>query len=119
MVRFMEPLDPSIAAEHARVVAGESIGSVFRSAGWTIAKRHSWFGETALTGSDADILRLMRIELPQALATHRYAFRVEKNGRSFDYGVITEMHHPAYMTLSELRSIFGNGRGDWRIVNGD
>jgi hypothetical protein len=118
-VRFMEPLDPAIAAEHARVVAGESIGSVFRSAGWAIAKRHAWFGETTLTESGADILRLMQIESPQTLATHRYAFRVEKDGRSFDYADITEMHHPAYMTLSELTSVFGNSTGSWRIVNGD
>lgn len=116
-VRFMQSVDPSIATEHARVVGGQSIGTVFKSAGWTITKRHSWFGETALTGSDTDILRRMRIERPQKLATHRYVFRVEKSGRWFDYAVITEMHHPAYLTLRDLRSIYGNEGVAARIVN--
>ena len=116
-VRFMQPVDRLLAAEHARVVGGQSIGTVFKSAGWTITKPHSWFGETALTASDIDILRRMRIELPQKLATHRYVFRVEKSGRWFDYAVITEMHHPAYLTLRELRSIYGDESVAARIVN--
>lgn len=117
VVRFAQPVDPAYAAEHARVAAGQSIGAVFKSAGWTITKRHTRFGETALTGSDNNILKLMKIELPQKLATHTYVFEIAKDGQSFDYAVITEMHHPDYLTVSDLVSIYGNGTAGAVIVN--
>ena len=105
-VRFIPTIDPAFAAEHARVLAGESIGAVFRSAGWTIAKRHRHIGETALP-DDGEIARLMRIGRRDKLATDTYVFEIEKNGRRFAYAEITELHHPAYLTASELASIYG------------
>jgi hypothetical protein len=104
-VRFTPAIDPAFAAEHARVLAGESIGAVFRSAGWTISKRHRHIGETALP--EGEIAELMRIGREDKLATDTYVFEIEKDGRRFAYAEITELHHPAYLTAAELASIYG------------
>lgn len=104
-VRFAPTIDPAFAAEHARILAGESIGVVFRSAGWTIAKRHRHIGEAALP--NGDVAELMRIGGQDRLATDTYVFEIEKDGRRFAYAEITELHHPAYLTAAELASIYG------------
>ncbi|HET6631066.1 MAG TPA: hypothetical protein VFG91_14945 [Woeseiaceae bacterium] len=107
-VRFAPAIDPAFAAEHVRVLAGESIGTVFRSAGWKIVKRHRHIGETALADLDKDdISELMRIEGTDRVATDTYVFEIAKNGRRFEYAEITELHHPAYLTAAELASIYG------------
>ncbi len=106
-VRFTPRIDPAFAAEHARVLAGESIGTVFQSAGWRIAKRHRHIGETALPDSGDDIAKLMGIDRTARLATDTYVFEIAKNGRRFEYAEITELHHPAYLTVAELASIYG------------
>lgn len=106
-VRFAPAIDPAFAAEHVRVLAGESIGTVFRSAGWKIVKRHRHIGETALPGRKCDIAQLMHIESTDRVATDTYVFEIAKNGRRFEYAEITELHHPAYLTAAELASIYG------------
>ncbi len=106
-VRFTGTIDPAYANEHARVLAGESIGTVFRSAGWRIVKRHRHIGETPLSDDSGDIARLMRIEGIHKLATDTYVFEIAKNGRRFEYAEITELHHPACLSAAELRSIYG------------
>jgi hypothetical protein len=106
-VRFAPLIDPAFAAEHVRVLAGESIGTVFRSAGWEIAKRHRHIGETALPDGNGEIALLMRIEGTGKVATDTYVFEIARNGRRFEYAEITELHHPAYLTAAELASIYG------------
>jgi hypothetical protein len=106
-VRFSLPVDPALTAEHARVIAGESIGAVFQSAGWRITRRHLQVAETPLSPAELDIARLMRIACGARLATHTYVFHAVKDGRSVDYAHITERHHPAYLTAADLRAIYG------------
>ena len=50
---------------------------------------------------------LMRIDLPASLATHVYEFVIRKEGRSFDYATIVELHHPDYLAVEDLHSIYG------------
>ena len=106
-VTFTPTIDPAYAAEHARVLAGASIGTVFRAAGWTIAKRHRHIGETTLPGGDHGIARLMRLEGRPTLATDTYVFEIVKDGQRFEYAEITELHPPAYLAAATLASIYG------------
>ena len=106
-VTFAPTIDAAFAVEHARVLSGESIGTVFRSAGWTIAKRHRHIGETVLPDGDDGIARLMRLEGRPVLATDTYVFEIAKNGQRFEYAEITELHHPAYLSATRLASIYG------------
>jgi hypothetical protein len=36
-----------------------------------------------------------------------YVFRVSKDGNALDYAVITETHHPDYLSRSDLEEIYG------------
>lgn len=105
-VHFAMSIDPAFAAEHARVIKGQSIAAVFKSAGWAIGKRHKHLGETSLTGSNNPVLRLMKIRNPQQLATHSYVFEIARNHQSFEYAEITELHHPDYLTAAGLIDIY-------------
>ena len=54
-----------------------------------------------------NIGELMRISLPDSLATHVYLLIVRKDGRSFTYATITEIHHPDYLSAADLKAIYG------------
>lgn len=105
-VEFGTPVRPEFAAEHERVLAGQSIGSVFKAAGWRVRKRHVRIDETRLADGDGPIADRMHLDLPCTVALHAYVFEIAREGRSFDYAAITELHHPEYLRLDELRSIF-------------
>jgi hypothetical protein len=101
-VWFGIPVHPAVAAEHARVEAGESIGAVFQSAGWRIARRHLQVSETVLSPAEREIMEVMRLPPGTRLAIHAYVFHVAKTGCGIDYAHITERHHPAYLTAADF-----------------
>jgi hypothetical protein len=109
IVDFARPLSPTLKDAHALIVAGGSIGEVFRAAGWTIHKTSSQIGEQPLPDLDIDIPALMQIQRVSTLATNTYQFELEKNGRRYIYAVISEIYHPDYLTYSELASIILDG----------
>ena len=106
-VAFNVPILPELAIEHALVLAGRSIGAVFKGRGFGITKRHVRVGSVTLTRDDAAILSLMRLEAPQQVALHSYVFEIRKDGLVFDYATITERHHPKYLTAADLQAICG------------
>ena len=101
-------IDAALEAEHQEIVRGASIGSTFKKAGWLIEKRHRYFGELEVQPEARRLAALMGISLPSRLAVHVYALRVTKSGVSFDYATIVEVHHPEYLGLDDLRSIYPN-----------
>lgn len=107
VVTFSGPVRDVFAGEHARVQSGESIGAVFRSAGWEIDKLNIFIGEMEIPAKYDRLSALMRIELPQFLAAHVYELVISKEGRSYDYATIVELHHPDYLSAGDLRSIYG------------
>jgi hypothetical protein len=110
-VEFGAPVRREFAREHERVLSGESIGSVFKGAGWHVRKRHVQIGETTLTGDDGTIAELMHLGLPCTVALHTYVFEIARGGATFYYASITELHHPEYLAPEELRSIFTQDSG--------
>lgn len=104
LVRLRETIDPALAAQHERIVAGGSIGAVFTEAGWSVRKRHRFFG---LLDSTPRLERMMGGIAPRALATHVYLLDVVKPGIELQYATIVEIHHPDYLALRDLRSIYG------------
>jgi hypothetical protein len=107
VVDFMDGETTALAREHALVESGGSIGEVFRAAGWSIEKRHLFIGEFDVPASYANIGALMRIALPRVLAADVYLFVVNKNAQSFKYARITEIHHPDYLSATDLERIYG------------
>ncbi len=122
VVGFTDEVDDYFAAQHAEIFEGGSIGAVFRRNGWIISKRHLYIGEMQIGRQAIRLTRLMRIKPPATLAMHIYLLAVSKNGRAFDYAMIAEVHHPDYLTIADLWSLYGseysgdNNRKDARQI---
>jgi hypothetical protein len=107
-VEYPQVVNEAFAAEHRRILAGGSIGATFRDAGWEVVKINVAFGES---GAYTTLAALMGIEPGTKLATHYYRFEVQKNGERHRYASILEMHHPAYLGMAELVSIYAGNDG--------
>jgi hypothetical protein len=103
-VVYPAAIDPAIAAEHAEIVRGGSIGAVFAAHGWQVVKINLRYVEI---DAPERVARLMRIAAGTRLAAHAYELDVAKAGRSIEYALLVEIHHPDYLSLGDLRSIYG------------
>jgi hypothetical protein len=107
VVKFAGPARRAFASEHSQVEAGQSLGAVFESAGWEIEKLNIFVGEMEIPRKYVLLAELMQINLPQFLAAHAYQFIIRKDGRSYDYATIVELHHPDYLSAQDLVAIYG------------
>lgn len=107
IVEFDDVIPQALAAEHALVMSGRSIGAVFKERDWNINKRHTRVDSINLTPDDRDITSSMRLDPPQRVALHSYVFEVSKGKQTWNYATITELHHPRYLTETDVRSIYG------------
>lgn len=105
LVHFSRQPDAIVGAEHEQVLSGQSIGEIFRASGWEIQKESLYVGEVRLETPQHPVAILMRLQSAQQVAVHVYRLLLHKNGQTVDYATITELHHPAYLTLSELREL--------------
>jgi hypothetical protein len=108
VVRFFDESTPRVAAAHADILAGGSIGATFKSTGWQIGKVNLHVGSISLDGSDHVIGDLMQLSGPTELSVHAYQLVLEKDSQTIDYATITETHHPDYMSLPELEKLYGD-----------
>ncbi len=106
VVRFAEQLDEHYGAEHAQVLAGNSIGATFRAHGWKMHKQTVHIGTLRLPADDNSIGRLMRINGEQQLALHVYQLLLVRDDKVFDYAMIVETHHPDYLTEEDLYTLY-------------
>jgi hypothetical protein len=104
VVRYPRHLDGAIAAEHAEIVAGGSIGAVFAAHGWQVRKTHLSYAERP---ASARLAQLMRVAAGTTLAEHIYVLDVVKDGRAIEYAVLAEIHHPDYLAAPDLARIYG------------
>jgi hypothetical protein len=102
LVEFATAIHPKLIREHRRVLAGESIGTVFKESGWIIDKISSRYCKAQFDLASMPALSGMDIELPATLAVHSYVFHVQKGTLSIDYATITEIHHPDYLQPADL-----------------
>lgn len=108
IVRFEPSVNPKVQAEHKLVLAGQPMGAVFKSRGWKVIKRNLAIGSRTLTEADLGIATLMRVAVPRPVAYHTYEFAVSRDGVTVDYAVITEIHHPDYLSRRDLQAIYGD-----------
>jgi len=108
VVAYPDIIEPELRKEHDAILKGESIGIVFRNHGWTVDKRHQYFGKVEVpseySGVDAvfgDIGRAQPV-------IHVYSLFVKKDNSEFRYASIAEVHHPGYLGLEDLNTIYGN-----------
>ncbi len=108
VVGLTDDVDAQFATEHAEILEGGSIGAVFKRNGWSIEKRHLYIGVMPIGRQAVRLIRLMRIDPPVTMAVHIYGLAITKNDRSFDYAMIAEVHHPDYLSIAVLWSLYGS-----------
>lgn len=106
IVDFVLPLDSRLAVEHSSILAGASIGQVFRQAGWQTEKYTLSIRETRAGDHNAQIPELMHLDPTETLAVHRYRFDVTQGELRIPYAIITEIHHPDYLTVQQVHQIY-------------
>ena len=107
VVDFLGQETAPFADVHQSILAGASIGRRFREAGFSIRKQHLFIDELEVPATYVALADLMQIELPETLAVHQYLFIVSKDARSWVYARITEVHHPDFLSVDELRATYG------------
>ena len=104
VVRYPAAIDPSLAAEHDEIARGGSIGAVFAAHGWQVVKTNLRYFEI---DAPERVATLMRVATGTRLAAHAYELDVAKDGRTFEYALLVEIHHPEYLERSDLSAIYG------------
>lgn len=104
VVVYPAAIDSAIAAEHDEIARGGSIGAVFAAHGWQVVKTNLRYFEV---DAPERVAGLMRITAGTPLAAHAYELDVAQAGRSIEYALLVEIHHPDYLHVADLRSIYG------------
>jgi hypothetical protein len=104
VVRYGDTIPPAIAAEHAEIVAGGSIGAVFTSHGWRVDKKNLRY---YVVEAPERVATLMHVPTGTPLAAHAYALDVAREGQSYPYALLVEIHHPEYLGRDEVQAIYG------------
>jgi hypothetical protein len=99
-------VDSNVINEHNLILAGGSIGQVFKENGWSITKQSIYWGEITTSERFKEIYAMMDETDSSNLAIYVYTFTVEKGGKNFDYATIAEVYHPHYLSLEDLRRIY-------------
>ncbi len=106
VVQFADPLGEHCGDAHAKVLAGNSIGAIFRSHGWNVHKQTLHIGSLELPPGNQVIPRLMHIDAPCKLALHVYQLLLAKDAQVLEYATILETHHPDYLSESDLYELY-------------
>ena len=106
VVRFDNVPADVIGAEHAQIIAGESIGATFKESGWRIYKETRHIGELQSARDEHSIRSMMHVDREQKLAMHVYRLLLRKDEQMIEYATIVEVHHPEYMTEQRLYDLF-------------
>ncbi len=109
VVQYPAVIDPLFSAEHDAILAGQSIGLVFKQNGWTIDKRNQYFGLLDANDNYSRAYALFGNIAHAKLAIHIYGFYIQKDDAEFLYATIAEVHHPDYLSLKDLQEIYQQG----------
>lgn len=113
IVRFQNPVDSQLHELHQAIVDGASIGATFKSGGWQVEKETLEICLMHPPDSVSEHLADMHLGSHPELAVHRYRFRLRRGNERLQYAVITEIHHPDYLSVADLRAIFVDDSGDY------
>jgi hypothetical protein len=106
VVHYPEKIDSVFLKEHIKIIEGESLGSVFKLNHWKIEKKSIFFGEILPSNDFEETYKLMGNIAPSKLSIHIYTFYIKKNNKEFQYATISEIYHPNYLTLNDLKDIY-------------
>lgn len=116
VVAYPEVVEEAIEQEHRTILSGQSIGIVFRNNGWDTIKHHQYFGKLDAAPDDSEMFSAIGATRP---AIHIYSLSVMKNNTEYSYAQIAEVHHPEYLTLEDLKAIYGSEVDEKRACSED
>ncbi|HTJ48994.1 MAG TPA: hypothetical protein VL443_06025 [Cyclobacteriaceae bacterium] len=105
VVDYPKVIDSSFSKEHQMIVQGGSIGSTFKAQGWKIEKKNIFLGELPPTVDWNKLYELMGNIPPTKLSIWIYVFYIRKDDKVFPYATISEIYHPNYLSLTDLKCI--------------
>ncbi|AUP77859.1 hypothetical protein [Flavivirga eckloniae] len=108
IVHYLEEIDSIFLNEHVKILSGGSIGRVFKQHGWKIKKKSIYLGELQPSIDYSNIYKRMGNISISKLAIHIYGFYIEKDNKDYQYAVISEIYHPDYLTLNNIKQIVIN-----------
>lgn len=106
VVRFVDEPDALIDAEHTKILAGQSIGAIFKASGWRIFKESLHIGTARLGDVRHPVAILMQLQKPADVAMHVYHLMLKKDERAIDYATLIELHHPDYLKRDDLLGLY-------------
>lgn len=106
VVQFSGQPEEWYREEHAKILAGHSIGATFRSHGWEVRKQSLYVGCLRLPEPHSEIAELMQLDRHSELAMHVYQLLLGREEQIFEYATIVETHHPAYLSVRDLRKLY-------------
>lgn len=107
VVAYPDVIEHAFRKEHDAIVKGQSIGTLFKDRGWVLEKHHRYFGEIE-TPVDLFCTTLKpRSDRKARSAIHVYTLVVKKEDSEFEYASIAEIHHPEFLQLDDLMTIYG------------
>ena len=106
VVRFVDEQDALIDAEHAQILAGSSIGAIFKASGWSIFKETLHVDTARLDDTSHPVAAMMRLAQPADVAMHVYRLLLKKSGAAIDYATLIELHHPEYLDSTDLQELY-------------
>ena len=92
--------------EHARILAGSSIGAIFKANGWDVYKETLYVGELALPAGEHRVRDLMHLVDARSIAVHVYRLYLRKESQVIEYATVIESHHPEYLNREQLESLY-------------
>jgi len=105
VVDYSKDIDSSFSKEHQMIIQGGSIGSTFKAQGWKIEKKNIFLGEFSPNGDWNKLYELMGNISPAKLSIWIYVFYIRKDDKAFPYATISEIYHPDYLSLTDLKCV--------------
>ncbi len=82
VVRFTGQSSTLVDTEHEQILAGNSIGAIFKANGWSIHKESLYVGTLQLEKATSHIAKLMHVDNDTEVAMHIYSLLLEKDGQA-------------------------------------
>lgn len=108
VVMYPAVIEPALKKEHEAIIGGQSIGDVFKKHGWRIDKRHQYIGELETLADFSGVHSVFGDIGAIRPVIHVYSLFIIKGKNVFHYASIAEVHHPDYLALQDLKTIYGD-----------
>ena len=87
---------------------GSPSATCSEDSGWSVDKRHQYFGRIEWPSTDSNVELIFGDIGDIQPVIHMYCLFVRKDDCEFRYASIAEVHHPQYLDMEDLNSIYGD-----------